>query len=62
MGLDHAIIEAVRQVAQIPTERRLWSLATIAAYCELEPKWVATKIVSRPDFPPGLAAAPWAHQ
>ena len=43
--IDHATIEAIRQVAQIPTERRLWSIATIAEYAELSPSHVAQTIV-----------------
>lgn len=51
MTVDRAMIEAIRQVAQIPTDRRLWSLATIAAFLEYEEVYVANEIVKRPDFP-----------
>ena len=51
MSVDQAIIEAIRQVAQIPTERRLWSLATIAEYAELSASHIAQKVVCQPDFP-----------
>lgn len=51
MTVDRAMIEAIRQVAQIPTDRRLWSLATIAAYAELSESHVAQKVVSKPGFP-----------
>lgn len=49
--LDHALVEAIRQVAQIPTERRLWSVRTIAAFADLSESHVAQKIVNREDFP-----------
>lgn len=49
--LDQAMIEAIRQVAQIPTDRRLWSLATIANYAELSESHVAQKVVCKPAFP-----------
>ena len=51
MSINPDTIEAIRQVAQIPTERRLWSIATIAEYCELSASHVAQKIVCQPDFP-----------
>lgn len=54
MTPDHATLEALRQVAQIPTERRLWSLATIALYAELSPSHVAQKVVCQPDFPKAI--------
>lgn len=51
MTTDHALIEAIRQVAQIPTERRYWSVATIAAFLEYSGNYTANEIVNRPDFP-----------
>lgn len=45
------MIEAIRQVAQIPTERRYWSVATIAAFLEYSGNYTANEIVNRPDFP-----------
>lgn len=51
---DLAIIEAIRQVAQIPAERRLWSIATIAEYAELSQSHVAQTIACRPDFPKAI--------
>jgi predicted DNA-binding transcriptional regulator AlpA len=58
---DHAIIEAIRQVAQIPTERRLWSVDTIAAYSGLSKSHVAQKIVVQPDFPTPIRVSDNAH-
>ena len=54
MSVNHETVEALRQVAQIPTESRLWSIATIAEYCELSASHVAQKIVCRPDFPKAI--------
>lgn len=51
MSVDRAMIEAIRQVAQIPTDRRLWSADTIAEYAELSPDYVKNAVTKRPDFP-----------
>lgn len=51
MSVNLETVEALRQVAQIPTERRLWSIATIALYAELSHSHVAQKVVCQPDFP-----------
>lgn len=48
--IDQALIAAIRQVAQIPTERRLWSLQTIAEYAQLHENTVRF-LVARTDFP-----------
>ena len=56
MTPEHATIEAIRQIAQIPTERRLWSIATIAEYAELSPSHVMQKIACLPDFPKAILA------
>ena len=49
--MNDAILAAIREVAAIPAERRLWSLATIAEYAELSVSHVAQVIAARPDFP-----------
>ena len=48
------VLEALRDVSPIPREKRLWSIATIAAYVELEPSYVAQEIVCQPDFPKAI--------
>ena len=51
MTPDHALVEAIREVAQIPTERRFWSARTIAAYLDYEETYIANTLAKREDFP-----------
>lgn len=51
MAVDQAMIEAIREAAQIPAERRFWSIRTIAAFLDYEENYVANEITKRPDFP-----------
>ena len=50
-AVDHALVEALRQVAQIPTDRRYWSIKTIAAFLEYAEDYVANDLTKREDFP-----------
>lgn len=52
------LAEAIREIAppapRVPSDKRLWDVATLAEYLNMSEKQVHTRIICHPDFPPAI--------